>query len=81
MYVSVINKYIHVYSSIILVSAHLSFPIYSYNSTASLMDSSHKDGVSTNSVHIDTCARLKVVQVNVSKFGDKINNIIFSTGL
>jgi len=63
------------------INAHLSFPIYSYNSTASLMNSSDEDGVPTDTVHVNTCARLKVVQVNISKFGNKINNIVLSTGL
>ena len=41
------------------------------------MDGSDKDSVTTNSVHVNTCACFQVVQVDVSKFGYKINDIIF----
>lgn len=56
---------------------NLSFPIDSYDTTGGLMDSRDKDGVATDAVHVDARAGLQVVQVDVSKFGNKINNIVF----
>ena len=41
------------------------------------MDGSDKDSVATDPVHVDASAGLQVVQVDISKFGNKINNIIF----
>lgn len=45
------------------------------------MDGSDEYGVTTDAVHVDTCAGLEVVQVDVTKFGNKIDDIIFWAGL
>ena len=45
------------------------------------MDGSDKDSVTANAVHVDACAGLQVIQVNISKFGNEINDIILCTGL
>ena len=45
------------------------------------MDGSDKDGVTANAVHVDACAGLQVIQVDISKFGNEINDIILCTGL
>ena len=41
------------------------------------MDSRDKDGVATDAVHVDARAGLQVVQVDISKFGNKVNDIVF----
>ena len=46
---------------IILIIAHLSFPVNSYDATAGLVDSSDKYGITTDSVHVNTRAGLQVV--------------------
>lgn len=65
----------------ILIIAHLSFPIDSYDTTAGLVDGSDKNGVTADAVHVDARASLQVVQMDVSKFGNKINDIVLWTGL
>ena len=67
---------VQIYMTIIPINAHLSFPIDSYYTTGGFVDGGDKDGVTADPVHVDTRAGLQVVQVYVSKFGDKINNII-----
>lgn len=62
---------------VILINAHLSFPVDSYDATAGLVNGRDKNGVAADTVHVDARASLQVVQVDVSKFGDKINDIIF----
>jgi hypothetical protein len=42
---------------------------------------SHKDGVTANAVHVDACAGLNVIQVDVAIFGDQVNDIIFGSNL
>ena len=45
------------------------------------MHSSHKDGFPTDSVHVDACACLQVVQVEVAKLGDEVDDIILGAHL
>ena len=45
------------------------------------MHGSHKDGFPTDSVHVDARARLQVVQVEVVKLGDEVDDIILGTHL
>ena len=40
------------------------------------MDGSDKDGVTADAVHVNARASLQVVQVDISKFGDEIDDII-----
>ena len=62
--------------NIILIIAHLSFPVDSYDTTGGFVDGSDKDGVTADAVHVNARASLQVVQVDISKFGDKIDDII-----
>ena len=45
------------------------------------MDSSHKDGLSTDAVHVDTGASLNVVEVDVAKLGDQVDDVVLLTHL
>ena len=45
------------------------------------MNGSDKYGITTDAVHVDACASLQVIQVDVSKFGNKVDDIIPWTGL
>ena len=40
------------------------------------MDGGDKDGVAANLVHVDARTGLQVIQVDISKFGNKINDIV-----
>jgi len=41
----------------------------------------HKDGVSTDAVHVDTGGRLYVVQVDVAVLGDDVDHVVLWTHL
>ena len=41
----------------------------------------YKDGISTYSVHVDTCSGLNVVEMNVTILSDKIDDIVFWSDL
>ena len=45
------------------------------------MDSSDKDGLSTDAVHVDAGASLNVIEVHVAKLGDEVDYIILGTHL
>lgn len=45
------------------------------------MGRSYKDGLSTDSVHVDTHSRLQVVQVDVAILGDQVYYTMFTTNL
>ena len=60
----------------ILIIAHLSFSIDSYDAAGGLVDGGDKDGVAADPVHVDACTGLQVVQVDISKFGNKVNDIV-----
>ena len=45
------------------------------------MDSSDKDGLSTDAVHVDAGASLNVIEMHVAKLGDEVDNIILGTHL
>ena len=45
------------------------------------MDGSHKDGLPTDAVHVDTSASLNVIEVNVAKLGDQVDDVILLTHL
>ena len=45
------------------------------------MDGRDKDGLSTDAIHVDTGASLDVVQVDVAKLGDQVDDIILLTHL
>lgn len=60
---------------------HLSFPVDSNNSTSSIMRCSHKDSITTYSVHVDTRTALNIIQMNITILGDQENNAMFFTHL
>ena len=60
---------------------YLSLPVDANDSTASIMWSSNKDGVSTDSVHVDTCTGLNVVQMNIAIFSDEKDDAMLFTHL
>lgn len=41
----------------------------------------HKDGLCTDSIHVDTHSRLQVVQVNVTVLCYQINDAVLATNL
>lgn len=45
------------------------------------MRCSDKDGLPTDAIHVDAGARLQVVQVNVSIFGNEKNHIVLGAHL
>ena len=66
---------------IYICSAYLSFSVDANDSTGGFMRSSYKDCVATDSVHVDACSRLNVVQVNITVLGDQIDDVIFRANL
>ena len=45
------------------------------------MDSSDKDGLSTDAVHVDAGAGLNVIEMHVAKLGDEVDHIILGAHL
>ena len=45
------------------------------------MDSSDKDGLSTDAVHVDAGASLNVIEMHVAKLGDEVDYIILGAHL
>ena len=45
------------------------------------MDGCHKDGLPTDAVHVDTGASLNIVEVDVAKLGDQVDDVILLTHL
>lgn len=41
----------------------------------------HKNGLSADPVHVDACARLKVIKMDVAVFGDEKNNVVLGAYL
>ena len=39
------------------------------------MDGGHKDGLPTNTVHVDAGASFNVVEVDIAKLGDQVDDI------
>ena len=62
-------------------SAHLSLAVYSYDATSGLMHSSHKDGLPTDTVHVDAGASFQVVQMDIAKLGDQVHNVVLGAHL
>lgn len=61
--------------------AHLAFSVDSYDATASLMDCSDKDGFTADAVHVDAGTSLNVVEVDVAKLGDQVDDVKLLTHL
>ena len=62
-------------------SAYLSLSVDANDSAGGFMRSSYKDCVATDSVHVDACSGLNVVQVNITVFGDEIDYVILRANL
>lgn len=62
-------------------ATYLAFPVDSYDATAGIVHSSHKDSLPTDTVHVDASARLQVVKVDVAKLGDKVDYVVLGTHL
>ena len=45
------------------------------------MGSGHKDGIAADTVHVDACASLNIIQVDVAILGDQVNHIILRADL
>lgn len=67
-------------TSLLLVS-HLSLLVDPNNSRGGFMRGSYKDGLSTDSIHVDANSRLQVVQVNVTILRDQIYYTVLTTNL
>ena len=60
---------------------YLSFPVDSDDTRSRLMWSSDKNGLPADPVHVDTSSSLKVIQVDVSVFGDEKDYVLLGTDL
>ena len=59
----------------------LPLPVDSDDATGGLVDSCDKDCLSTDAVHVDAGARLNVVEMDVAKLGDQVDDVILLTHL
>lgn len=62
-------------------TSDLSLPVDTDDATAGIVDSSDKDGLSADAVHVDAGARLNVVEVDVAKLGDQVDYVILGAHL
>ena len=46
-----------------------------------LMDSGDKNGITTDSVHVDASARLQIIEMDVTKLGDEVDDTVLLTDL
>ena len=63
------------------ISTYLALPVHSYDPTAGIMYRSNKDGLPTDTVHVDASACLKVVKVDVAKLGDEVDYVVLGAHL
>lgn len=55
-------------------NTYLSLPVHSYNTVRRLMYSSGENGLTTDTVHVNTCPTLQIVEMDVAKLCDHIRN-------
>ena len=60
---------------------HLALPVDSNDSTGSVVDSGDKDGLSTDTVHVDAGPRLKVVEMDVAKLSNEVDHVVLGAHL
>ena len=60
---------------------YLAFPVDSDDTTGGIMDSCDKDGLTADTVHVDASASLDVVEMDVAKLGDQVDDIVLLTHL
>lgn len=63
------------------IPPYLTLPVDANDPTSSIMRSSNKDGVSTDSVHVDTCTALNVIQMDIAILGDEKDDAMLFTHL
>lgn len=64
-----------------LFVAYLSFPVHTDDTSSRLMGRGHKDGLTADTVHVDTGCCLYVVQVDVAVLGDEEDDVVFGAHL
>lgn len=60
---------------------YLSFPVDSNDPSSGLVGRRDKNGLPTDSVHVDTGSSLQVIQVDVAIFSNEEDDILFGTDL
>ncbi len=60
---------------------HLALSVDSYNATAGLVHGCHKNGLATDAIHVNASASLQVVEMDVAKLGDEVDDIMLGTHL
>lgn len=65
----------------LLIVSHLSLLVDPNNSRGGFMRGGHKDGLCTDSVHVDAHSRLQVIQVNVTVLCDQIYYTVLTANL
>ena len=75
------NRHKNLYIIQLNTDTYLSLSIHTNDSTSGFMGCCHKDCVSTDSVHEYTCCTFNVIEMNISKFGNQINYVMFWTDL
>lgn len=59
------------------INAYLSFSVNANNSASRFIRCSDKDRIGTDTIHVDACAGLNVIEMDVAILGNKINNVVF----
>lgn len=68
----------------VLVHAHaqnLTLPVHTENTVCLLVRGRGEDGVSGNSVHVDTLTSLDLVEVNETEFRDEVDDTVLGGDL
>jgi len=60
---------------------YLTLSIHTNDSTRGFMRSSNKNGVRTDSIHVNTLSTFQIVEVNVPILGNQVNNVILVASL
>ena len=60
---------------------YLAFPVHTNDSTGGLVSGCDENGLSTDSVHVDTRPSLQVIEMHVAKLGDEVYDVVLGTHL
>ena len=60
---------------------YLPLAIDTHDAVRWLMDRGDKNGVPTDPVHVDASARLQIIEMDVAKLGDEVDDTILLTDL
>lgn len=63
------------------INAYLSFSVDANNSASRFIRCSDKNGIGTDTIHVDAGAGLNVIEMNVAILGNKINNVVLGRHL